>query len=74
MTLLIIFYLGGMDTEEGAKQKNLAMAKKKFNMDHKKVKFLRHFYFLTINNFPLSFGGKNRGRRGEEMISSRRKK
>jgi hypothetical protein len=27
-----------MDTEEGAKQKNLAMAKKKFNMDPKKVR------------------------------------
>lgn len=33
--------IDGMDTEEGAKQKNLAMAKKKFNMDHKKgVEFL----------------------------------
>ena len=33
-----IFYLDGMDTEEGAKQKNIAMARKKFNMDPKKVK------------------------------------
>lgn len=33
--------IDGMDTEEGAKQKNLAMAKKKFNMDHKKgIEFL----------------------------------
>lgn len=35
--LLLLLFLDGMDTEEGAKQKNLAMAKKKFNMDHKKV-------------------------------------
>jgi len=33
--------IDSMDTEEGAKQKNLAMAKKKFNMDHKKgIEFL----------------------------------
>jgi len=33
--------IDGMDTEEGAKHKNLAMAKKKFNMDPKKgIEFL----------------------------------
>ena len=36
--IYIFFYLDGMDTEEGAKQKNIAMARKKFNMDPKKVK------------------------------------
>ena len=34
----IHFFIDAMDTEEGAKQKNLAMAKKKFNMDPKKVR------------------------------------
>jgi len=33
----ILLCTDAMDTEEGAKQKNLAMAKKKFNMDPKKV-------------------------------------
>jgi len=33
--------IDGMDTEEGAKQKNIAMARKKFNMDPKKgIEFL----------------------------------
>jgi len=33
--------IDGLDTEEGAKQKNMAMAKKKFNMDPKKgIEFL----------------------------------
>ena len=37
---MILCILDGMDTEEGAKRKNMAMAKKKFNMDPKKVNYL----------------------------------
>ena len=36
---MFICILDGMDTEEGAKRKNMAMAKKKFNMDPKKVDY-----------------------------------
>ncbi len=42
------FFIDAMDTEEGAKQKNLAMAKKKFNMDPKKVRL--HQYTGTCGS------------------------
>ena len=58
---IFLFYFSSdaMDTEEGAKQKNLAMAKKKFNMDPKKVRFLflkviGQSCFLEIVHFVIT--------------------
>ena len=48
---MFICILDGMDTEEGAKRKNMAMAKKKFNMDPKKVDY--QFYPTKIQEIRI---------------------